>query len=391
MKDMFLQMTKMSDQRAKLVAASIPKKCGCRPLQDISKTFALSLSFMMLALLAGCSSIGPSSVTRDRFDYAGAISDSWKKQMLLNLLKVRYSDAPVFLEVSSVINSYTLVGEGYLRGEWAAPGRGDQYGQAGLLGRYEDRPTITYAPLTGDKFARSLLTPIPIPGLLYLLQSGYPADLVLRMTVNTMNGLQNAYGGLGNPNPGDPGFFELIEKVRISQSEGGLGFRIRNVGENQVIVIFLRPETSEKVAAANRRIGELLGLDPAARELTILFGAYPADNQEIAIITRSMLQILTDIASYIEVPPIDAAERRVFVKTRSSEELSMAPPLVRIRQGEEVPQDAHAATRYRGRWFWIDDNDVSSKALFNFLMYMFALTETGEPKSGAPIVTVPAR
>ena len=49
-------------------------------------------------LLAGCSSLGPQSVFRDRFDYVTSISESWKRQMLLNLLKVRYADAPVFLD-----------------------------------------------------------------------------------------------------------------------------------------------------------------------------------------------------------------------------------------------------------------------------------------------------
>ncbi len=73
----------------------------------------------------------------------------------------------------------------------------------------------------------SLMTPIPISGLLYLLQSGYPADLVLRMTVSTMNGLQNAYGGQGNPLAGDSRFFVLIEKMRVSQAAGGMGLRLK--------------------------------------------------------------------------------------------------------------------------------------------------------------------
>ncbi|MCU0840653.1 MAG: hypothetical protein MUC79_02895 [Thiobacillaceae bacterium] len=37
----------------------------------------------------------------------------------------------------------------------------------------------------------------------------------------------------------------------------------------------------------------------------------------------------------------------------------------------------------------IDDNDVHANNLFSFLMFMFALTETGEAQ--APVVTVPAR
>ena len=60
---------------------------------------------------AGCASVGPSTVTRDRFDYTGAISDSWKHQMLLNMVKIRYGDAPVFLDVSSVISQYQISGQ----------------------------------------------------------------------------------------------------------------------------------------------------------------------------------------------------------------------------------------------------------------------------------------
>jgi hypothetical protein len=55
------------------------------------------------AALAGCSSIGPPHVVRDRFDYAEAISCSWKENMLLNLVRLRYADAPLFLDVSSVV------------------------------------------------------------------------------------------------------------------------------------------------------------------------------------------------------------------------------------------------------------------------------------------------
>ena len=64
----------------------------------------LPVAFIVL-WLAGCTTIGPTTIPRDRFDYAAAISDSWKNQMLLNLVKARYAEAPVFLDIASAINS----------------------------------------------------------------------------------------------------------------------------------------------------------------------------------------------------------------------------------------------------------------------------------------------
>ena len=152
---------------------------------------------LSVLLLSGCVGTGPASIARDRFDYVTSVSDSWKRQMLLNLLKVRYADAPVFMDIASVINSYELAGEVSLAGQIAKPGVGDEIARLGMTGRYVDRPTITYQPLAGDKFTRSLMMPIPVPSILYLIQSGYPADMVLRICADNINGLQNSYGGPG--------------------------------------------------------------------------------------------------------------------------------------------------------------------------------------------------
>ena len=60
-----------------------------------------------ILLLTGCKSIGPKMLPQDRMAYNKSISDSWREQTLLNIVKLRYLDTPLFIEVTSVVSGYT--------------------------------------------------------------------------------------------------------------------------------------------------------------------------------------------------------------------------------------------------------------------------------------------
>jgi hypothetical protein len=350
---------------------------------------------MMLAamVLTGCASIGPRTVARDRFDYITAISSSWKSQMLLNLVKLRYGDAPVFLDVASVINQYGIEGTLGFSGSWTDNARPPWpytalYNWFGS-GRYAERPTITYSPLSGEKFARSLMTPVPPAAVLNFLQAGYPVDVVLRLAVHSINGIQSRYGGGARMREADPEFYTLVEKLRSIQQSGDLGMRVRRTGEQTSTLIVFSRKPTPAIQAARDEVRKLLGIDPKAEEFRVVYGSVASDDQEVAILTRSMLEILIDLASYIEVPTGSTMEGRTF-PTPAAEVVNgtPVPPLIRILSSRENPGNAFAAVPYQQDWFWIDDKDLPSKRMFSFIMFLFTLTETGD-KQGAPIITVP--
>ena len=144
--------------------------------------------------------------------------------MLLNVVKLRYADAPVFLDVASVINQYGFQGTVGVSGSWFQNPANSVFSSAAqnvtAQGIYLDRPTITYSPLSGDKFARSLMTPIPPAAILSFLQAGYPVDLVLRLTVHAINGIHSRFGGSARTREADPEFYPLVQKLRNIQQSG---------------------------------------------------------------------------------------------------------------------------------------------------------------------------
>jgi hypothetical protein len=139
----------------------------------IKKICFAALVPCIFLVFIGFSTVGPRSVERDRPGYNDAISESMKAQTLLNMVKLRYGDMPLFLDVSSIINSYSLEGTVNLDTGFTF-GHPNVEQNMGVDGFCSDRPTITDSPLVGNKPTKSLLVPIPPAAVFFLVQSGVP-------------------------------------------------------------------------------------------------------------------------------------------------------------------------------------------------------------------------
>ena len=355
------------------------------------------LGAALLALeLAACHSMGPATVPRDRIDYLDSLGTSWKQQTLLNIVKLRYGDMPIFLEVTQVIAGYqlqtTVVG-GVTAGNSTAGIVGDFVvgGSAGAQESYTDRPTVIYSPLAGVDFLKQLMTPIPPSAVLFLLQSGYSAKLSLPMVLDSINGINNE-SRRGMRRAADPRFTRLVELMTELQLSGGVESRIersKDGGETSLIVF--GPSHDPQIEAKRGEIRSILGLKQGAGELRIRYGGYSGKDDEIALLTRSMLQVMLELAATVRVPEAEIAAGRASPGLASSQPPGAeGGPQVSILCGDSAPKDASVAVEYHGHWFWIPDTDIQSKYSFAFVMLLFSISGTGA-KAGAPVVTVPAQ
>lgn len=345
-----------------------------------------------VASLAGCVSIGPGSVKRDRLDYADAIANSWREQMLLNIVKLRYFDAPIFLEVSSVISSYTLQSQLSAEAQFypfsSSTGANNTNRRLGMSGIYTDRPTISYTPVTGQKYIEKLLRPIPPQAIFAMIQAGHQADFILALTVRAINGVYNYSAGPARAREGDPRFLRLIEAIRRLQQAGALSVRTERRASGEVTLLSFSDEAGAEVEADIRFVEDALRIDLGTNEVLLNFGSARHRKGEVVLLTRSMWEILAELSTGVEVPDQDIDEGRATAMSRLPLP-SRTSPKARILAGSERPTDAYVAVQYRDRWFWLGDRDLGSKRIFTFLMVFSSIAETGVVPQ-VPVLTIPA-
>lgn len=368
---------------------------------NVARPTSSGLALVGLALgllVTACESFGPGRVPADSFNYNESIAQSSKSQMLLNLVRMRYRDTPVFLAVTSVLTQYIYAGNANIIGTLGTSLGESQNSLTGAVGlRYLERPTITYSPLTGKDFANQLLRPISSDLIFSLVESGWPPDWLFMMSLERLNDLRNLpFDSAPSPQVREQlRTFHRAVRLMIDLGErSAIEVREANHAEPDhagdsylVIEDSVDPETQVLV----HDLKQLLGLDPERSEFRITDRITQRKSDEITIRIRSLITLMGFLSRGIEIPEAHAQEGRALpTATLPEADDPSLHSLMKVSSSLEQPVEAFVAVRYQNYWFYIPHSDQQSKQAFTLLTYLFQMQALPEAPSAAPVITVPA-
>ncbi len=346
--------------------------------------------FVAALLAVSCRALGPGNVARDRFNYNQVVGQSNNEQMLLNLVRMRYRDVPVFMAVSSVLTQYVYSAGTGISGV-AGTSLGDSANSIGGTAsvRYLERPTITYSPMTGPEFAEQMLQPIPAELLFSLAASGWPAEELLSMGLARVNGVRNfpfrQPGGdraLGK----SPSFERLVGLVVDISLRGGFEMQSDpKTGDDYLVLVGgIDAETDSQIDEFRR----LTGLDPTVSRYRVVSRRVNRGKDEVTMRMRSLLALMGALARGVEIPQAHRERGLVEMEGAEPKEKQLAS-MMTIHTSEEPPLDAFVSVEYQGQWFYLESSDTSSREAFGLVTYLF-LMMASKPQTADPVITIPA-
>jgi hypothetical protein len=397
---------------------------------------------LLLAAFTGASGcVGPKAIRHTRIKYNEVVRDTNDEQLLLNIVRLRYADSAVFIDLPNITSQFELSGRAnYLGGYgYQFPGR-TSLGFGELFLR--DTPTLSYHPREGREIARSLLT--PLTGELFIaVNAGADLEQLLLLTINDINDVPNAplATTLTPQIPNDnTQFVEGIRLMRILREQEGtelaLGMHEENEGASDPIARSLVLGRDLLNAAKDNYVyrargdGQVTLLkqkkelhlrvrpgfvdSPEMKEVARIFNLIPglsfyrlkselseeADtsapnplgSDTLFMNLRSVLQIMTFLSKGVCVP-----EEHVWAGIAPVTPGPNGLPFdwTQVTAGHFIvhaqkhrPKDAEVAVKYRGYWFYIAPDDVKSRASLAIVEVLFELQES-DGRNVGPLLTLP--
>jgi hypothetical protein len=399
----------------------------------------LARTFLLASLLGSSGCIGPAAVRSTRLRYNEVVRATNDQQLLLNLVRLRYADSPIFIDLPNITSQFEVSGGA------SDPGPGGGQTTFGVVGASaRDTPTLSYHPRQGREIAKALLDPLSAD-LFSVVNAGARLDQFLWMTLNDINDVQNAVRAttLAPRMPDDNArFLRGVQLLAEIDERGGaeLGFATfedARAESDPISVDLIRGrdllDAAKDGYAYRARSGETMALFKENRELTLkirapftrspemeemaqIFNLKPglsrykvkselqidaessppggsAAGDTIYLNLRSVLQIMTFLSKGVCVPVEHVvsgeAPTTLGPDGQPFDWTTVTAGNFLVASSKHCPKDAEVKVCYRDYWFYIPKNDVSSRSVLAVLEILFSLQEADERSSG-PVLTLPA-
>ncbi|NGX56060.1 MAG: hypothetical protein K1060chlam5_00294 [Candidatus Anoxychlamydiales bacterium] len=312
------------------------------------------------------------------------------EEMLLNLVRLRYYDTPLFLQVSSVTSSFTF--KNSASALFSFPGFNKT--NPTILGGetlWQNQPTIQYQPLQGQEFANQLMKPLDVSTIQQVIYAGWDVYRVFRLAV------QNFLEYHNNPkekelimekNPRYKNFIEVIILMNKLQENGDLQIGVLNSKSNEngcalKSIQFAFNADNED----SKKLAELLNITTLDNDMYVLNVTQGFDKKgRVGILPRSILSCMNNLSHNVIIPDKDIEDSIAI--DLSLDKSSNSQNIMSIYSSSIKPKNPYAAIKYRDLWFYIKDCDLSSKRTFMLLLELYNLQSAKVIDTG-PVLTLP--
>ncbi len=406
------------------------------------------LAAMLFAVIAtGCAETrGPELVVNSHNEYNKAVSQVLKEELLLNIVRRRYLEAPQFLNVSSINSNFTTtagVGVGASVADIGGGNIANSSVDANVT--FSDSPTITITPRQGEDIATQLHGPLPVSAVADLVTAGYDVADTFNLLVESINNVRGPDLRYNRFRPGTARWREVLALLRKFSDDGSMvvdrfrwndpynsnpypaasitpemwittlstgarrwksfdgGETFYFTTHEMVPALWLDPEVRE--TQDGRRLIELLNLQPdVQKKIWTLEPARVAGGADLAnrpdtprpalkLRMRSLYNVLNLYSYCVQVPIGDERDGRAtdLSSFRAAVERGGIDDFAQrfaIKSSRRAPDSASQKVRYRGLWFYIDDRDLDSKAGFNAIYDLWQLSIKSPAGQSRPVTTI---
>jgi len=355
------------------------------------RVFTMAVLCLFVCGFSGCAAIGPRSISYGRAAYNNAINRTEDQQLLLSTVKGRYGETVSLLTVSGIVANVRFAASANVQA-----GLGPEESYEGNLVpfdggvAYEENPTITYSPVSTERYLRQLLSPIPLDILLLYLRADLYATSFFIIRVDRVNDLRNPDFLDVPPHEPDPGFQRFVELSETLYRTGVMEWLAdpkKEVAFN-ILIKNYAPTYTDLV----REYLTLLDLPMPGDTseyiiLPVYFGVKGRYADGVSISTRSTADLIQILRAAIEIPEEHAAAGLVM----KHPPVGLAGRGIRIHSSKDRPDKAIVAVRHRGYWFYIDDTDMRTKLFYRLIrtLWSVSISESAD-LTAAPVLTVPA-